>query len=312
MTDRSAAAAPVVPSAGMVALARQVVAAGRDIKLAHSVFALPFALVGAFYAARGLPRPGQLALILAAMFFARTFAMLANRYLDRDVDAANPRTAGRALPAGRMSPAFARAALAVSGLALVAVAGAFWAAYHNPWPLALAPVVLAWLFAYSLAKRVTAMCHFMLGAALAMSPLAAALAVEPAAAGEAPPWLLAGFVLLWVAGFDIIYAVQDIDFDRGAGLQSIPARLGEQRALMVAKVAHFAGLSLLVVLFRTTPMFYHAAYELTMWGLVGVAVLLMVEHRAAARRQFSVAFFTVNGVVALGLGAAMIGDILLG
>jgi len=290
---------------------QQVVAAGRDIKLAHSVFALPFALVGAFYAAGDWPHWGELVLILAAMFFARTFAVLANRYLDRDFDRANPRTAGRALPTGGMTPGFVRAALVFCAVLFCAVAGGFALWFENAIPLMLAPLVLAWLFAYSLAKRFTLLCHFMLGAALAISPVAAAVAIDPPVLGEPTLWLLAGFVMLWVAGFDIIYAVQDMDFDRDTGLASIPAALGERGALIAAKATHFAGLLLLVMMYRLTPTFRYAEWRLLLWGLVGVGVLLMIEHRAASRRQFSTAFFTVNGVVALLLGAAAIGDILM-
>ncbi len=295
----------------MAGFMQQLVAAGRDIKLAHSIFALPFALVGAFYAASGLPRWGEVGLVVAAMFFARTFAMLANRYFDRDIDAANPRTAGRALPAGRLNATLARAMMAGSVALFILTAAGFWLVYENVWPMALSPVVLAWLGLYSLTKRFTLACHFVLGGALAISPLAAGLAIEPAALREPTLWLLAGFVLLWVAGFDIIYACQDIDFDRERGLASIPAALGERGALVAAKVAHFTGLFSLVAMYRLDWTFRYAEHQLTLWAIVGVGVLLMVEHRAASARRFSLAFFTVNGIVAVLFAAAAIADILM-
>jgi len=290
---------------------------GRDIKLSHSVFAMPFALLGAFLAAGGAPRWGELGLIVACMFFARTFAMLANRYVDRALDAVNPRTAGRALPRGAVGAGTVRAAMALSGAGLAGGAAGFGLAYGNWWPVAGTPVVLAWLGGYGLAKRYTSGAHFVLGGALALSPLAAAAAVEPAYLGEGSAWLLAGFVLLWVAGFDVIYAIQDIDVDRAQGLRSIPARLGERGALLAAKGCHFGALGLLVAVYRTTPPLGAGTVGLgegTSWfllALVVVGLLLMAEHNAASRGRFTMAFFTLNGVIGVVVGAAGIADVML-
>ncbi len=306
----------VAPGVLSPAMLKCLIEIGRDIKLAHSVFAMPFALLGAFIAARGMPTWAQLGLIVGCMVFARTFAMLANRWLDRRIDAANPRTAGRALPAGRLSATAVFAALLASAALLVLGAAGFWVIDANPWPLAASPIVLIWLFGYAWTKRFTALCHFALGAALAISPLAAGLAIAPASLAEPTLWLLAAFVLLWVGGFDIIYACQDIDFDRQSGLHSIPAKLGQRGALLVAKIAHLLALIALVAVGRVEPMLYSArlfGQDHVAWFMLAtpvVAVLLIVEHRAASAGRFSMAFFTFNGVIALALGAAGIAEIL--
>ncbi len=278
---------------------------GRDIKLSHSVFALPFALLATFWAAGGWPAWGELVLIVACMFFARTYAMLANRYFDRAIDADNPRTAGRALPAGRVSGRAVCAAMGVCAALLAAGAAGFWLWYENYWPIVFAPVVIIWLGAYGLTKRYTLLCHFFLGAALALSPLAAGLAIAPEKLGEPMLWLLAGFVLLWVSGFDVIYALQDEQVDRATGLHSIPAKLGRRGALWVAKAAHLGGLALLVAIYRTDAVM-DRYFQV---GLLIVAFLLVVEHRAADRGRFTMAFFTLNGLVALVLGGLGIADV---
>ena len=283
---------------------------GGDIKLAHSVFALPFALLGAVLAAGGWPSGVQLGLIVWCMFFARAYAMLANRYVDRGIDGSNPRTAGRALPAGRVSAGAVRWALAGCGVAVVLGAGGFGVAGGNWWPLAASPIVLAWLGVYGLFKRFTVLAHFFLGGALALSPLAAGLAIEPGYLGGPTLWLLAGFVLLWVAGFDIVYALQDEGFDRAHGLRSLPAKLGREEALRAAKGAHLLALLLLVMAYRLTPALQGGGLFVT--GVTLVGVLLMVEHWAAGRGRFTMAFFTVNGVISLVLGALGIAEVVLG
>lgn len=291
----------------MTALLEKLTVLGRDIKLSHSVFALPFALLATFWAAGGWPHWGQLLLIVACMFFARTYAMLANRYFDRDIDADNPRTAGRALPAGRVSPRTVFVAMAACALLLAAGAAGFGLWFENWWPLVFAPLVIAWLGAYGLMKRYTLLCHFFLGAALAMSPLAAGLAIAPGKIGEPMLWLLAGFVLLWVSGFDVIYALQDVDVDRAAGLRSIPAKLGRRGALWVAKAAHLVGLALLVAIYRLDPVMQ----QYFLIGLLIVAFLIVAEHRAADRGRFTMAFFTLNGFIALLLGGLGIADVFI-
>jgi 4-hydroxybenzoate polyprenyltransferase len=283
---------------------------GSDIKLSHSVFALPFALLGAFMASWhfGVPlRTTHLVLLVACMFFARTYAMLCNRLIDRRIDGANPRTAGRALPSGRLSGPEAVLALVVSAVGLVIGATGFGVAFGNWWPLVGSPIVLLWLGLYPLTKRFTAAAHFVLGAALAMSVGAAALAIEPAYLTAPAPWLLMLFVLLWVSGFDVIYALQDIDVDREQKLRSIPAWLGERGALMTAKLLHLGALGALVGVQRTCV----ALDQWFAWAIVAVAVLLVIEHRAASRGQFNTAFFTFNGIISLAVGTVGIVEILL-
>lgn len=279
----------------------------RDIKLSHSIFAMPFALLATFLAARGWPGWGKLALIVVCMIFARTFAMLANRYLDRHIDARNPRTAGRALPAGRLRGADVMAGLIVTAVGLVLGAAGFGILYGNWWPVTFSPLVLIWLGAYGLMKRWTLLCHFFLGAALAISPLAAALAIEPSYLQFGTLWWLAGFVLAWVGGFDVIYAMQDIEHDRRDGLHSIPARLGPNGALITAKLAHLLGLMALMMAYRSSPRLD----DLFFIGIVIVAVLLIIEHRAATAGRFNMAFFTLNGVISCLLGGLGIADVML-
>ena len=279
----------------------------RDIKLSHSVFALPFAVLGAFLARRaGEPSAaafaGQVALVVACMVFARTWAMLINRLADRRFDAANPRTRGRAIPAGHLAPAEARGFALGAAALFAATASLFWAFFSNPWPAILSLPALAWIALYSYTKRFTALCHLFLGGALAASPLAAAIAVRPAALGDTPAvWFIAAMVLVWVAGFDIIYALQDLDFDRGAGLHSIPARVGPRGAAWASRGLHtLAALALFGAWLaddRLGPLFVA--------GIAAVAGLLVAEHIVLARRGragLQMAFFTLNGVVSCILG----------
>lgn len=321
-----------------------------DIKLAHSIFAMPFALLAAFMAALGPTRgtfrlvsrddppsavsfahpflwpehagefwsrfSGQLALIVLAMFFARTCAMLANRILDREIDARNPRTAGRAIPSGRVSPARATSAFSACALLFLAVCGLFGVIDANWWPLILAVPVLAWICAYPLLKRFTALCHLYLGASLAISPLAAAIAIAPAAINPASPvfqpaiLLLSAMVLCWVAGFDIIYALQDVESDRAEKLHSIPSRLGPERALAIARLLHALALGALTAALLIDDRFqmYFGA------GVAIVAILLAIEHATVARwgtTRIALAFFTLNGLISCIVGALGIVDVMV-
>jgi 4-hydroxybenzoate polyprenyltransferase len=300
----------IVKRAGLIA---------RDIKLAHSVFALPFAILGAFLA-RPADSPwgrfaGQLVLVILCMVCARTWAMLFNRLADRELDARNPRTQRRVFASGALS---ARqgwlSALLAAGLFIAATA-LFWVFFQNPWPLALSVPVLAWIAFYSLTKRFTALCHIFLGAALAASPLAAAIAIHPASilAWHIPVpavvWI-AGMVLLWVAGFDIIYALQDLDFDRTEGLSSIPARLGPEGALWVSRALHALALSALIIA-GTSDARLSWLYGA---GVACVAGLLITEHMVLIKRGragLDMAFFTLNGVVSCVLGIAGCVDVLV-
>ncbi|MCH8165304.1 MAG: 4-hydroxybenzoate octaprenyltransferase [Planctomycetes bacterium] len=291
-----------------------------DIKLHHSVFALPFAVLAAFMAAPGSfqgaaaivwPRfSGQLALVVVAMVFARTVAMLANRLLDRHIDKDNPRTTARALPSGRLSVKAALAVLCSSATGFMAVCLAFGVLYGNWWPAGLGLPVLAWLSLYPLLKRFTSLSHLYLGSSLAISPLAAALAVQPQALVQQPAlWLLAGMVLCWVAGFDIIYALQDVEIDRQQGLFSMPMKLGPGGAMWVSRGLHAAAVVCLIAAAWLDPRF---AWLFS----IGVAVmfgLLTYEHLTVGRwgtTKIALAFFTLNGVISCLLGALGVADIL--
>ncbi|MEM6458006.1 MAG: UbiA-like polyprenyltransferase [Planctomycetota bacterium] len=292
---------------------RQAGVFAADIKLAHTVFALPFAVLGAALAcgwAQRVPAWGEAVLVLACMVLARTFAMGVNRLADAAIDAANPRTAGRALASGRLSRGFVGGAVTSCGAGFVVAAAGFGWGYGNWWPTALALPVLGLLAVYSYTKRFTWLCHAVLGLALAVSPLAAALALEPGYLAASPAgWLLAAVVLGWVAGFDVIYALGDVAFDRGRGLFSMPASLGEERALWVSRGLHAAALLCLAGTWAASP-------RLGMWFLAAVVVtggLLVLEHALVWRsntNRLDVAFFTVNGVISVVLGVAGLGDVL--
>lgn len=285
----------------------------RDIKIAHSVFALPFALLAAFLATavggNGLPRASSIALIVLCMVLARTVAMAVNRWADAALDARNPRTADRAIPAGRLTRRFVLAvAAACAGLFVMATAG-FWLLDGNPWPLGASPLVLAWLAGYSFTKRFTWTCHLFLGAALALSPIAASLAIDPAAMGAPGPYLLAAMVLCWVAGFDVFYALGDVDADRRTAVHSLPARLGRRRALVIAAALHVLCVAALVLLALAAAPWLGAAFAV---GIVVVTILLATEHALLWRsgtRHLDLAFFTLNGLISLLLGGLGIVDI---
>lgn len=284
------------------------------IKLAHSVFALPFALMAAFMAGRnieGLHRPyaGQVGLIVLCMVAGRSVAMTFNRLADAAIDARNPRTAARPLPAGKLSPGAAWAFLVAGAAAFALGCWLFERWYENPWPLRLCGPVLLALCGYSYTKRFTQLSHFYLGAAIAFSPAAAWIAVHPASLGW-PAAVLMAAVAFWIAGFDIIYACQDIEADRGEGLHSLPARLGAGPALWVARGCHAATVLLLGSLAALAGLGW-----LYLAGVLIVGVLLAVENslvRANDLSRINVAFFTINGVISLALGALAITDMLLG
>ncbi len=275
-----------------------------DIKLAHTVFALPFALLSAFLAAQGWPATSTLGWILVAMVGARSAAMGFNRWLDHGIDAENPRTRGRALPAGRVG----RTTVAVFVI-LSASAFLVGAAQLNSLCFALSIPVLIVLLGYSWTKRVTAGSHLVLGLALGLAPLGAWLAVT--GVFDDRPWipiLLGLAVLTWVAGFDILYACQDHDFDRRRGLHSIPVRFGILRSIRIAAALHASMVGLLIVVGLLSPQL-GAGYAV---GLTAVALLLAYEHRlvwSGDLSRLNVAFFNVNGVVSLVLMAAGILDV---
>ncbi|MFM1829901.1 MAG: 4-hydroxybenzoate octaprenyltransferase [Planctomycetota bacterium] len=283
-------------------------AAASDIKLHHSVFALPFAALGAALAAssgcEGLVWSRvPWVVILLCMVLARTAAMLSNRVLDARIDARNPRTAGRAIPAGRLPVRVAVGLIVLCVLGCGAACGVLGWQRGNWWPLWLCGPVLAWLLVYPLLKRRTWLCHVWLGVSLAMSVPAAALTVDPASLQWPAVWWLAAMVLLWVSGFDVIYALQDVEVDRREGLFSMPARLGVSRAMDVSRAMH-----LLAVFCLWQAYFADARLGVPFAIAIGiVTVLLVVEHATVHRwgtTRMAITFFTLNGVVSVVLGAA--------
>jgi 4-hydroxybenzoate polyprenyltransferase len=272
------------------------------IKWEHSVFALPFALCGAMLAANGLPSIHQLFWIVVAMVTARSAAMAFNRLADAQIDAANPRTQTRALPAGTLTPGFVAVFVTVSCVIFVLAASQL-----NRLTLALSPVALAVVLLYSYTKRFTRWSHLVLGFALGIAPSAAWIAVR----GSFDPriLLLTAAVTFWVGGFDVLYACQDYDFDREAGLHSIPRYFGIPKALWIARLFHVLMLVLLVAL---VPAF--GLGRLAMAGIAAVAALLAYEHSLVSPRDLSklnAAFFTMNGVIAVVFFAFVAGDRLL-
>lgn len=260
------------------------------IKIEHSVFALPFALMGALLAARGLPTIRQLGWIVIAMVGARSAAMSFNRIIDRHIDLQNPRTAGRALPAGALSVRFA------VSFALVSCAVLIGAAYElNSLAFRLSPVALAILIAYSYTKRFTIFSHIVLGFCLGIAPAAAWIAVRGSLSISV--LLLTAAVTLWTAGFDIIYACQDIDFDRQAGLFSVPRRWGVGRALQVSSILHLLMAALLLWL----AVVEHLGW-LSFLGIGVAGLLLMYEHSLVKPNDLSrlnAAFFNTNGWIGI-------------
>ncbi len=272
------------------------------IKFEHSVFALPFALLGALLAANGLPTGGQLFWIIVAMVGGRSAAMAFNRIADLRFDAANPRTAQRELPSGKLSVRFAWMFVGISGAVLI-----FAAWQLNPLAFKLSPLVLVILLLYSYTKRFTTLTHWVLGFCLGMAPAGAWIAVRGTFDWPMLPLTLA--VLFWVAGFDIIYACQDVEFDHRTGLYSLPARIGIGRALGVARGLHLGMVLLLLWLAQMT-----GSGPLAYVGLAGVAVLLAYEHslvRPTDLSRVNAAFFAVNGFVSVLLFVFWSLDILL-
>lgn len=297
MTSSTSTAPPRPgPLAGLVAF-------GRMIKFSHSIFALPFALAAAAIAARdhGITWP-RLAGIVVAMVAARTAAMGFNRIVDRRIDARNPRTARRELPAGTLSLRTAIVATAASAALFVATA-----AYLGPLCLALSPVALLFLFGYSYTKRFTWLCHLFLGVAIAGGPAGAWIAVTGGFA-PAPAWLMLA-VASWIGGFDVLYALSDLEFDRQAGLRSIPARFGVVGALWLSATLHvlaIAGLVLVGLSAGLGPIYFA--------GVALIGGILVWEHaivRPGDLSRLDVAFFTLNGYVSMAFLLATLLDLVL-
>jgi len=262
------------------------------IKFSHTVFALPFALTGALLAAGGLPGTRQLFWIILAMVGARTAAMGLNRLIDADIDARNPRTVGRAIPAGLIGKGVTLIFICAS-LALLLVA----AAKLNPLCLKLAPLALFFLVLYSYCKRFTALAHVVLGICLAAAPIGAWIAIRGTI--DPPALILGGIVLFWVAGFDILYALQDLEFDRTAGLHSIPVALGVNGSLWSARLFHLVMLALLAALWVLMGLGGFFAV-----GIVVAAAMLAYEHwllRTGDLTKLDAAFFNMNGYISVAI-----------
>jgi 4-hydroxybenzoate polyprenyltransferase len=261
------------------------------IKFEHTLFALPFALLGAIMAAKGFPTWWQVLWITLAMVGARSAAMTFNRIADKEIDAANPRTANRELPAGKLSVGFAWMFFAA------AITLFLLSAYMLNWlALALSPVALLFVLGYSYAKRFTSFAHVILGIALAISPSAAWIAVR-GTLDRPEPFLLSLLVMLWTAGFDVLYACQDFEYDRSAGLRSIPARFGIAGALWIARLFHLLAFAALVTLYLISGLGW-----LALSGVFAVGLLLIYQHTLVKPNDLSrlnAAFFTTNAFVSV-------------
>ena len=272
------------------------------IKWEHSVFALPFALCGAMLAAGGFPTPHQLTWIVVAMISARSAAMAFNRLADATIDAANPRTRSRALPSGAISSTFV--VTFVLGSCAIFVLAAW---QLNRLAFQLSPLALVILLLYSYTKRFTRWSHLVLGVALGIAPAAAWIAVRDSL--DPRILLLTAAVTFWVGGFDVLYSCQDCEFDREAGLHSIPRHAGVSAALWIARLFHLVMLLLLIALLVAFGL-----GRLAVAGVLAVASLLAYEHSLVSPRDLSklnAAFFTMNGVISVVFFFFVAGDLLL-
>ncbi len=279
------------------------------VKFSHTIFALPFALIGFFLAVldAGELRWQQLFLVVLCMVFARSAAMAFNRWQDRDIDVKNPRTAVREIPAGTISSRAALNFVVLNCVLFIAAAGLL-----NWQCLLLSPVALLVILGYSYTKRFTYLCHFVLGLGLALAPVGAYLAVT--AEWALLPVLYGGIVLLWVAGFDIIYALQDEGFDREESLYSIPVRLGTVRALRLGRILHLLCATLVVVAVLRQAALYPEFGTLSYAAGVFFLAALTYQHtlvKAGDLRRINLAFFTTNGIASLVFGTLTVLDVYL-
>ena len=272
------------------------------IKFSHTIFALPFALTGALLAAGGLPSISQTFWIIMAMVGARTAAMAMNRLIDADIDAKNPRTATRAIPAGLIGKG-----MTVSFIVVATALMMFAAQMLNPLCLKLSPVALFFLLLYSYCKRFTALAHVVLGICLAAAPIGAWIAIRGTI--DLPALLLGSIVLFWVAGFDILYALQDLDFDRAAGLHSIPVLLGIQGSLWSARFFHLIMIGLLFFLLNLMSL---GTFFLV--GILTAAAMLLYEHwllKDGNLDKLDAAFFNMNGYISVAIVLFTAADVLM-
>ncbi|MFT4594058.1 MAG: 4-hydroxybenzoate polyprenyltransferase [Phycisphaerales bacterium] len=295
-------------------MARALIKLLSDIKISHTIFAMPFAILGAFIAGvhEGAVDWGvygiQLILIVGCMFFARNVAMLANRIIDRRIDSENPRTKQRVIASGEVPVKIATAYLCMNALLFIILTGCF-SFWGNTYPLILSVPVLLVLSTYPYLKRFTWFCHIYLGASLALSPVAAAIAIQPEALSHLPIWLLSLAVLCWVAGFDIMYALQDVECDIRDKLKSMPASLGVKPAMLISQILHYLSIA----------FFFGVSINDTKFGwlfqtaIIFAAMVLIVEHLTVKKwgtTKIAFTFFTLNGIVSLVIGTAGIIDLL--
>lgn len=273
------------------------------IKLEHSLFALPFAFVGMFLAANGLPSWNVIVWVVVAMVGARSAAMGLNRYADAEIDARNPRTASREIPAGNISKTatifYIILSLAVYFLAAVML---------NRLTAILSPIPILIFILYAYAKRFTNFCHIILGIALGLAPVCAWIAVTGTV--NLPPFILGGAIILWVAGFDILYAIQDIEYDRKEGLHSIPAVFGVSGSLIIARLLHFAAFFLFILLMAFTNLGY-----IYLAGVLISGALMAYEHSLVSKDDLSklnMAFFNMNAYISITIMIFSIIDIWVG
>jgi 4-hydroxybenzoate polyprenyltransferase len=278
----------------------------RDIKISHTIFAMPWALLATFLAAQGHPRILQLLLIVLCMVTARTVAMAANRLLDAELDARNPRTAARAIPSGKLSRRFYWLITISCSLTFIAATSGFWFVYRNILPLALSIPVLLFVASYPLLKRFTRLCHYYLGASLALAPVCAWVAISGRV--DVDPLIMAAAVLLWTAGFDIIYACQDYQSDLETGVISVPVKFGIAGALRTARLTHLICFGAMVALgLYSVPL--SALYFI---GVAIAGILMIIEHALVKPHDLSkvgLAFFTINGIISALIGVLGIIDI---
>jgi len=275
----------------MTAIAKNIRTTLEMIKLEHTLFALPFAFLGAVLAARGIPSAWQIVWIIVAMVGARSTAMAFNRIADRDYDARNPRTKMRAIPAGHLSVGFVWLFTIVSATIFFLAA-----AMLNRLTLGLAPVALASVVLYSYTKRWTLLSHLVLGWCLAIAPTGAWIAVR-GTINSPIPLLLSAVVMFWTAGFDVLYACQDYEFDLQEGLYSIPARFGIRGSLWISRTLHFAAFAALLALYFLTNL-----GKLAVVGVLATGLLLIYQHtlvRANDLSRLNAAFFTTNAFVSV-------------
>jgi 4-hydroxybenzoate polyprenyltransferase len=299
---------PGIP--GPASLGGRLLLFANDIKIHHTVFALPWAILSAVAAGRAAPGSltiGKVLLIILCMVTARTAAMAANRIFDAQLDAKNPRTARRALPSGALSRGFMVMLLGSACCGFVAGCAGFEFFYGNSWPVLLAIPVLIYLCAYPFMKRFTRLCHYYLGVALALAPVCAWVAILGRLDG--PPVVMFLIVAAWTAGFDIIYACQDYQSDLALGIFSIPAKLGIAGALWVSRATHLLAAAMLVLLGHLVPqfgMFYFFG--------AGIAIVLLIVEQSLVRpndlSKVNLSFFTINGIISVLLAALGIIDLL--